>query len=170
MIPQNTSYITLNNEYNDTVVRYNTINKRKRTNCFCFRKIISTHFDRNLSHVLYFSSKKTAFRNPFVRKFVLFKNDYCFARRKRENRAQRQLQPFRKVHASVLRRELDDQRVHNSRLLVGTVEDHVPKSRRTELSRVLSASRGREGKYACRIGPTRSPHAMRFLFFVSRAF
>lgn len=71
---------------------------------------------------------------------------FVFAHRKRENRPKRQLQPFRKVHASLFRRQMDDKRMHNSRLLAGTVEDYVPESGRTELSRVLSVSRRRQGK------------------------
>lgn len=36
--------------------------------------------------------------------------------------------------------------MHNSGLFIGTVENHVSESRRTELSRVLSTHRRRKGK------------------------
>jgi len=36
--------------------------------------------------------------------------------------------------------------MHHTGLLAGTVENYIPECRREELSRVLSARRGREGK------------------------
>lgn len=84
--------------------------------------------------------------NYFVLIVSRVPNVFCLVRRKRENRAQRQFQPFRQVYASVFRQQMDDQRMHNSRLSARTVKNYVSECRRTELPRVLSARRRRKGK------------------------
>ena len=70
-------------------------------------------------------------------------NIHC---RQRQDDTERQLFPFRALHAGVLRQEVQDQGLRHPGLSARAVEDHHAVDRREKLPHLLPADCGGEGK------------------------